>query len=78
MLLARMLHSQFFFSFNDVAGTSPQRFLRRKWVLHLAPPCVGECSGDNPKAGSLSGGTAHVFNSDGQMTGPIPLWSRVL
>lgn len=61
-----------FFFFNDVAGTSPQRFLRRKWVLHLAPPCLGECSDDNPKAGSLSGGTARVFNSDGQMTGPHP------
>ena len=47
-------------------------------MLHLAPPCLGECSDDNAKAGSLSGGTAHVFNSDGQMTGPIPLWSRVL
>ncbi len=42
----------------------------------LGPLYLGERrSGGNSKAGSLSGGTAHVFSSDGQMMGPIPLWS---
>lgn len=62
--------------FNDVAGILPHRFFEEEMGAALGPPYLGECrSGGNPKAGSLSGPTAHAFSSDGQMMGPIPLWS---